>query len=318
MLAHFRYNNEIAIAVASSGIASLLLDGATTAHSKFHIPIKIHEDSVCNLSLHSEEAKLMKKAKIFIWDEAPMCNKLCLETVDRFLRDLMKSNRPFGGKKFLIGGDFRQTLPVVLRGLRADIINASIKSSHVWRQVKQFKLTTNMRLLRQDGDNYPEFLINVGNGTLNSNAQSDNSSNEFIDLPNAMWLPLEKEQLFDRVYDNFLESYTDPQYIYKRAILSPLNADTDVINQIASDKLPGHYTTYLSYDSIVDQDNNNNFYFNTEYLNSLKISGLPPHQLDLKIDQPIILLRNISASNGLCNGSRLIIKGNIGLFETSF
>ena len=175
-----------------------------------------------------------------------------------------------------------------------------------------------MRLLRQDGDNYPEFLINVGNGTLNSNAQSDNSSNEFIDLPNAMWLPLEKEQLFDRVYDNFLESYTDPQYIYKRAILSPLNADTDVINQIASDKLPGHYTTYLSYDSIVDQDNNNNFYFNTEYLNSLKISGLPPHQLDLKIDQPIILLRNISASNGLCNGSRLIIKGNIGLFETSF
>jgi len=37
-------------------------------------------------------------------------------------------------------------------------------------------------------------------------------------------------------------------------------------------------------------------------------SGTPPHRLILKIGVPIILLRNISPSEGLCNGTRLIIK----------
>jgi ATP-dependent DNA helicase PIF1 len=57
------------------------------------------------------------------------------------------ANIPFGGKKFLIGGDFRQILPVVLRGHRADIINASIKSSHLWNHVRTFKLVNNIRLI---------------------------------------------------------------------------------------------------------------------------------------------------------------------------
>jgi ATP-dependent DNA helicase PIF1 len=45
-----------------------------------------------------------------------------------------------------------------------------------------------------------------------------------------------------------------------------------------------------------------------EFLNSLTVSGLPPHVLRLKVGCPIILLRNIDPSNGLCNGTRLICK----------
>ncbi|XP_026384299.1 uncharacterized protein LOC113279862 [Papaver somniferum] len=37
-------------------------------------------------------------------------------------------------------------------------------------------------------------------------------------------------------------------------------------------------------------------------------SGLPPHELKLKLGAPIMLLRNVSAKNGLYNGTRLIIK----------
>ncbi len=42
-----------------------------------------------------------------------------------------------------------------------------------------------------------------------------------------------------------------------------------------------------------------------EFLNSINISGLPPHKLILKKSQPIMLLRNINPTNALCNGSRL-------------
>ena len=44
-----------------------------------------------------------------------------------------------------------------------------------------------------------------------------------------------------------------------------------------------------------------------EFLNSLQLSGLPPHELRLKVGAPIMLLRNMTG--GLANGTRLICKG---------
>jgi ATP-dependent DNA helicase PIF1 len=46
----------------------------------------------------------------------------------------------------------------------------------------------------------------------------------------------------------------------------------------------------------------------TEFLNTIVDSSLPLHKLSLKFNQPIILLRNIAQSEGLCNGTRLIVK----------
>ena len=37
-------------------------------------------------------------------------------------------------------------------------------------------------------------------------------------------------------------------------------------------------------------------------------NGFPPHELKLKVNCPIILLRNINPSEGLCNGTRLICR----------
>jgi len=67
-----------------------------------------------------------------------MTDRYCFEAVDRLFRDVMKSinpllaSIPFGGKKILFGGDFRQYLPVILRGSRAEIINSTLKSSYLW------------------------------------------------------------------------------------------------------------------------------------------------------------------------------------------
>ena len=40
---------------------------------------------------------------------------------------------------------------------------------------------------------------------------------------------------------------------------------------------------------------------------SLKFSGLPNHELQVKVDSPITLLRNLDPKKSLCNGTRLIV-----------
>lgn len=50
-----------------------------------------------------------------------------------------------GGVVLLLSGDFRQTLPVIPKSTPADEINACLKHSILWHQVKKLQLTTNMR-----------------------------------------------------------------------------------------------------------------------------------------------------------------------------
>ncbi|KAL2963081.1 hypothetical protein AAZX31_17G181200, partial [Glycine max] len=116
--------------VASSGITSLLLSEGRTAHSIFAIPVLTLQNSTCNVLQGSELAELLKLTKLIIWDEAPMAHKFCFEALDKSLRDIMNSSNngdfPFDGKFVVFGGDFRKILPIIPRGTRSDIVNATI------------------------------------------------------------------------------------------------------------------------------------------------------------------------------------------------
>ncbi len=67
-------------------------------------------------------AELVRKTDLIIWDEAPMMHRRAFEAVDRTLRDLMQlddtqaTEKIFGGKTVVLGGDFRQILLVVPKG----------------------------------------------------------------------------------------------------------------------------------------------------------------------------------------------------------
>jgi hypothetical protein len=132
LLSHLQGQGKIVLAVASSGIASLLLLGGRTAHSRFKIPIDLHDESTCNITQQMKVAELVHKADMIIWDEAPMMHRRAFEAVDRTLRDLMQlddahaTEKIFGGKTVVLGGDFRQILPIVPKGGRKDIVSASL------------------------------------------------------------------------------------------------------------------------------------------------------------------------------------------------
>ena len=56
--------------------------------------------------------------RLIIWDEGPMANKLLYESLNRSLQDLRDNRQLFGGIVMVIGGDFRQTLPIVHKGVK--------------------------------------------------------------------------------------------------------------------------------------------------------------------------------------------------------
>jgi len=66
ILAKVRLDGKIAIAVASSGIAALLLDGERTAHSRFKILLKLTETSLLNINQQFDLAELIKQTKLII------------------------------------------------------------------------------------------------------------------------------------------------------------------------------------------------------------------------------------------------------------
>ena len=70
----------------------------------------------------------------------------------------------------------------------------------------------------------------------------------------------------------------------------------DKINEMIMDKFPGIGHTYLSADTIAEEDMYNAY--PTEFLNSITLSGMPPHSMTLKVGAPVILLRNLRASPG--------------------
>ncbi|CAB4494878.1 unnamed protein product [Rhizophagus irregularis] len=71
------------------------------------------------------------------------------------------------------------------------------------------------------------------------------------------------------------------------------------------DQFPGEAIEYLSADAIEEQSNSE-YQYPIKFLNSITIGELSPHKLVLKKGSPILLLRNISPSDGLCNRTRLV------------
>ncbi|KAL0328117.1 UNVERIFIED_CONTAM: hypothetical protein Scaly_2244300 [Sesamum calycinum] len=143
LLASFRNDGCIILATATSGIAANLLTGGRTAHSKFKIPIKFEPMAMCRFS--KLLCALINQASTIIWDEAPMANIKAFEIVDHTFRDMLGVDLPFGGKVMILGGDFRQVLPVVINGTKSQIIKASIVESSLWSSVKVLNLSKNMR-----------------------------------------------------------------------------------------------------------------------------------------------------------------------------
>lgn len=297
-----RARGKIALCVASSGIAALLLEGGRTAHSMLAIPIPILPDSSLNIPKQSHKAELLRQADLILWDEAPMQDKLCAETVDQSLRDIRaQPDRLFGGLTVVFGGDFQQIPPVIVHGSKPRIIASSLRRSVLWDQLCVVRLTQNMRVLPEELS-WMQWLLDVGHGRHTSETAD-------IILPEALCVGSDVKDLIAAVYPD-LEQRQPPEYFMDRTIIAPHNDSVDLLNQAMLSVLPGNVHTCWSADSASDRDDGvqgDSRNYTSDFLQSLNISGLPLARLELKTGAPVMVLRNIDPANGLCNGTRGIV-----------
>jgi len=170
-----------------------------------------------------------------------MANRKCFEALDKSLREILIFNndksdkKPFGGMTVVLGGDFQQILPVVPKGRREHMVNASIKRSYLWDHFQIYKLTENMRLScisndtkqQQEVKEFAEWILNIGDGITKSD-----EGDEWIQIPSDLMLDKgdePKETIVKSTYPDLFSNYRDPKFLEERAILCPRNETVEEI-----------------------------------------------------------------------------------------
>jgi hypothetical protein len=162
-------------------------------------------------------------------------------------------------------------------------------------------------------------VLNVGDNNLLTIVEEEGVNPDWIKIPSHMKLPIKDcslRGLIQTIYSDHQRHSGDAIYFMQRNILAPKNTDVDEVNNAILESLSKELHTYLSVDSLaptkegasaaarVSMDS----LYPVEFLNTLQLSGIANHNLELKVGVLILLLRNFNQSIGLCNGTRLIVR----------
>ncbi|GJZ37686.1 DNA helicase [Tanacetum coccineum] len=190
-------------------------------------------------------------------------------------------------------GDFRQTLPVKKGAGKEELIAASIAESYLWCHFKIYTLKENMRLQRSGltneerkrSETFAKWLLDVGDDKIGEPEEEDQDSS-WITIPPEYSVDNDEtslSRLINFIYDDTTLKTSIAGSLQEKTIVCPKNATADDVNAKILSNIE-------------------------EYLNTITFPGFPPHELELKIGSPIMLLRNVNLSGGLCNGTRMIVR----------
>jgi hypothetical protein len=325
ILAYTRSKGEIAVGCASTGLAATIYDDFYTAHELFCFPVveEGEEDEsappYCQFENNQQREELLKEARVIIWDEMVSNNKDIYEAAHRGLQQ-------FHGKILICMGDWRQTLPIVPSGRKEDIVNACIKSSYLWSEFEMLTLTKNMRLQHSDSiDNelqrrYGEMILTIGEGKedhydLDYIIDEENKMKQLYGLLSIPYYLFTSNDEFTSedlgiqaslswLYPNGFES------VLSSTILAATNVQVDRWNQIVQEMNVLPLQTLTSKDTFADVDDPKGHLkvmLTTNVLNELNHTTVPPHVLQLKVNDICLVTRNLSKRYGLANNTRVRI-----------
>nr|GFD19716.1 DNA helicase [Tanacetum cinerariifolium] len=193
--------------------------------------------------------------------------------------------------------------------------------STLWPSFKVFMLKRNTRLARPDISlkehslvkSFASWLLTVGDGKIGEPVDEDPENTSWVHIPPAYCLlPAEQGllKMIDFIYDQSTLHTPSAISLQQKAIICPKNETTDIINSKVLDMVPGESTIYMSQDEATPTGNDGvetEMLYPIEHLNTFKLPVFPPHQFELKVGAPVMLLRNVNIAGGLCNGTRMIV-----------
>jgi len=93
-----------------------------------------------------------------------------------------------------------------------------------------------------------------------------------------------------------------------RVILTTTNDRALETTYKIMDNIPGEMDINKSVDVADKHEPRGYIEYPPEFLHTINDGGLPPHELRIKANTPVMLLRNLNPKLGLCNGTRLMVK----------
>ncbi|XP_075481273.1 uncharacterized protein LOC142521984 [Primulina tabacum] len=157
-----------------------------------------------------------------------------------------------------------------------------------------------------------DWIANLGDEKIGEIGEQ-NDGYVTIDIPDELLIKDCNDSIaaiVESMYPSLDNNFNNNAYFQQRAILAPTLDVVQSINEymISVNHLEGRL--YLSSDTTCQSDRNVdllNDLHTPEFLNGIRCSGVPNHELNLKVGTPVMLLRNIDHSLGLCNDTRLIV-----------
>nr|KYP33102.1 ATP-dependent DNA helicase PIF1 [Cajanus cajan] len=166
--------------------------------------------------------------------------------------------------------------------------------------------TTKTNATTFDIKKFANWILQIGDRDM----LMDQNGEVEISIPKELLIqPVENPlmSLVQFVYRSILHNLKDVNFFQERAILAPTIESFEQVNDFMLSVIPGEEKNYLSSDTPCPSDEETKIqgeWFTSKFLNDVKCYGVPNHKLTLKVGVPIMLLRNLDQSNGLCNGTR--------------
>lgn len=181
------------------------------------------------------------------------------------------------------------------------LIENCITSWHEFPNFHRLGLTQNMRALPHEIE-FVHFLESLGNGDMQAFPQF---GQDLIEIPSH--LLADPSNIIDDIFGNITDTILSSQ-IMNSAILAPKNEDCSFINSDILNRMTGDEKSYFSFDKIISDDVREQNNYPVEFLNTLTVGGLPPHNLVLKENCIVLLIRNLNTGKALVNGTRMRVK----------
>lgn len=263
---------KIVATTAATGVAAINVNGSTL-HRFFGIGLGQGEpEQLISLVKKNKTAlKRIKSTQILIIDEISMVGAKLFSKLNSVAKFIRRSEKPFGGMRLIVAGDFLQLPPV-----KDDWV---FKSS-VWEEM-QFKPLFMTEPKRYNDLKFYETLMRARIGKINED-------------------DLTKFKERQTAYNEYLNKKETLQV--KPTILYSLKCDVDLINQAEMEKIAEIGCKYVAADTLVPKEKD----VKIDWYKPI-LDDLAPQTLCFKKGAQVMITRNLDVEAQICNGTRAVI-----------